>query len=90
MHRSRKKTGALHIGKYCLRLAGATLPSIGIGLAAHALFARYLSYFAAFALSMLVIAAAELIFFSLLRLLDLRALLLRFFAKKRKKISVRS
>lgn len=86
----RKKTGALHIGKYCLRLAGATLPSIGIGLAAHALFARYLSYFAAFALSMLVIAAAELIFFSLLRLLDLRALLLRFFAKKRKKISVRS
>ena len=86
----RKKTGRLRIGKYCLRLLAAVLLCVALGLPAHAFCARYLSYFPAFAVTMLLLAAAEVLLFSLMRLIDVRTLLCRFFAKKSKKISVRS
>ena len=86
----RKKTGKLRLGGYCLRLAAATLPAVGLGALAHIFFARCLSSFPAFLLAVLVIVLAEVAFFSLLRLIDLRALLSRFFSKKRKKIAPRS
>lgn len=86
----RKKTGRLRMGAYCLRLAAAVIPSVALGALAHAFFVRFLGYFPAFALTMLVIGAGELLFFGLLRLIDVRAILRRVFAKKSKKISVRS
>ena len=85
-----KKTGRLRMGQYCLRLAAAVLPSVGLGAVAHLLFVRTLGYFPAFALTMIVTAAGELLFFGLLRLVDVRALFVRFtriFKKKGKKIS---
>ena len=85
-----KKTGRLRMGQYCLRLAAAVLPSVGLGAVAHLLFVRTLGYFPAFALTMIVTAAGELLFFGLLRLVDVRALFARFtriFKKKGKKIS---
>ena len=85
-----KKTGRLRMGQYCLRLAAAALPSVGLGAVAHLLFVRTLGYFPAFALTMIVTAAGELLFFGLLRLVDVRALFARFtriFKKKGKKIS---
>jgi len=63
---------------------------VALGLPAHAFCARYLCYFPAFAVTMLFLAAAEVLLFSLMRLIDVRTLLCRFFAKKSKKISVRS
>ena len=86
----RKKTGKLRMGRYCLRLLGATLPVLAAGYAAHGFFERYFSYFPAFALTMLTLAAAELLFFGMFRLISFRTVFLRFFAKKRKKIPLRS
>ena len=78
------------MGGYCLRLLGATLPVLAAGYAAHGFFERYFSYFPAFALTMLTLAAAELLFFGMFRLISFRTVFLRFFAKKRKKIPLRS
>ena len=52
----------------------------------HRLLALYLSYLPALALTMLFLAAGEAAMLALLRLVDLKGLLGRFFAKKRKKI----
>ena len=80
----KKKTGRLCSGKFLLRLACATAPAALLGALAHLLSTRFLSMLPALAVTMLVILAAEALFFSLLRLVSLRALFLRFFAKKRK------
>ncbi len=86
----RKKTGKLHMGAYCARLFAAALPAAGIGLLVRALSLRVLSALPAFFVTLLAVGGAELILFSLLRLIDVRAAFARFFGKKRKKISAES
>ena len=86
----RKKAGRLRLAKYCLRLVAAALPAVLLGRAVHALLLAATNFTAAFLLSALVTAAAELAAFSLLRLIDVKALVRRFFAKKSKKIAPRS
>lgn len=86
----RKKTGKLRSGKYLLKLALAVLPVILIGYGVRILLMRYLSYLIALAITMFVMLAAEVVLLSLLRLMDFRALLARFFTKKHKKVPAHS
>ncbi len=79
-----KKTGALRSWKYFLRLFAAVVPVAVIGYFARKLFVLYFSYLPALALTILVIGCAELLLFSALRLMDVRAILRRFFAKRKK------
>ncbi len=79
----RKKTGKLGSWKYFLKLSCAVLPVIGLGYFVRKLLATYLSYIPALALTVLFIGCAEVLLFSLLKLLDVKALLRRFFAGKK-------
>ncbi len=81
----RKKTGKLGSWKYFLKLAVAVLPVIGAGYLARKFFIAYLSYIPALALTILLIGGLELLVFSCLKLLDLRALLSRFFSKRKQR-----
>ncbi len=78
----RKKTGKLRSKTYFLRLILASAPVSLIGYFARKFFVIYLSYIPALALTMLVLAIAEIVLFSALKLLDLRTLLNRFISKK--------
>ncbi len=80
----RKKTGKLGSWKYFLKLTAAVLPVIGVGYFVRKLFITCLSYIPALALTVLVIGAAEVLLFSLLKLLDVKALGNRFFAGKKR------
>lgn len=83
----RKKAGALRLGKYLARLAAALVPVAVLGALVHALLMRVMSYFPALAVTMLVMLASEAAMLSFFRLIDLKALLTRFFGKRRKKIA---
>ena len=80
----RKKTGRLRSWKYFWKLAIAVVPVVLLGYFARKLFVTYMSYIPALALTILVVGAAEVLLFSVLKLLDLRTLISRFFLKKRK------
>ena len=63
------------------------MPVAVLGALVHALLMRVMSYFPALAVTMLVMLASEAAMLSFFRLIDLKALLTRFFGKKRKKIA---
>ena len=67
-----------------MKLTAAVLPVIGVGYFVRKLFITCLSYIPALALTVLVIGAAEVLLFSLLKLLDVKALGNRFFAGKKR------
>ena len=82
----KKKTGRLPLGGHLAKLFCALAPVTVAAYFLHRLLALYLSYLPALALTMLFLAAGEAAMLALLRLVDLKGLLGRFFAKKRKKI----
>ncbi len=79
-----KKTGALRSWKYFLRLTVAVLPVVFAGYFMRQFLVTYFSYIPALILTLLFIGVLEATVFSLMRLVDLKALLLRFFSKKAK------
>lgn len=81
----RKKTGKLRSGKYFLRLAFAVVPVTALGLLVRTAAMRFLSYIPALALSMLFLAAAEILLFHFTKLFDFKTLFKRFFGKKKQK-----
>ena len=86
----RKKTGKLRAGGTLLRLFAALLPVTVLGALLHGVFMRWLGFLPALTLTVLSLLAGEAAMLSAFRLLDLKALFRRFFAKNRKKIAVQS
>ena len=80
----RKKTGKLGSWKYFLKLTAAVLPVIGAGYFVRKFLVTYLSYLPALALTVLFIGTAEVLLFSLLKLLDVKTLFSRFFGRKKR------
>ena len=80
----KKKTGKLRSWKYFLRLSAATVPVVVLGYFVRQFLITYLSYIPALALTMLFIGGAEVLIFSLLKLLDVRTRMGRFFGKRLK------
>ena len=81
----KKKTGTLRSWKYFLRLTAATVPVVVLGYFVRQFLITYLSYIPALALTMLFIGGAEVLIFSLLKLLDVKMLMSRFFGKRQKR-----
>ena len=86
----RKKAGKLQSGKYFIKLVLAMLPVLAIGILLHNLLMRCVSYVIALVLTIFVMLVAEILVLSLFKLMDFRALIARFFAKKHKKSLARS
>ncbi len=86
----RKKAGKLQSGKYFIKLVLAMLPVLAIGILLHNLLMRCVSYVIALVLTIFVMLIAEVLILSLFKLMDFRALVTRFFAKKHKKSLARS
>ena len=80
----KKKTGTLRSWKYFLKLTAAALPVVILGYFVRKFLVIYLSYIPALALTMLFIGGAELITFSLFKLLNVRTLFGRFFGRRQK------
>lgn len=80
-----KKTGKLRSKPYFLKLICAVIPVSLFGYFLHKLFVLYFSFLPAAALTMLALGIAEIALFSVLKLLDLRALCSRFLSKKSEK-----
>ncbi len=83
-----KKTGALRAAPYVLRLLAALLPVALLGALLYRALLHCMSFVPALIVAFFAIAAGEALSLSLFRLVDLRALLRRFFSKKRKKIAL--
>ena len=83
----KKKTGTLRSWKYFLRLSAAVVPVVVLGYFLRKFLSTYLSYIPALALTMLFIGGAEVLIFSLLKLLDVRTLMSRFFGKRQKSVA---
>jgi len=82
----RKKTGSLRSKKYFFKLVLAAVPVILVGMLVRGACFRYLGFFPALVLTMLAVGLLEVAVYSLLKLLDVRALLARFFGKKEKTV----
>lgn len=80
-----KKTGTLRSGKYFLRLALACIPILLVGGMVRALCMQFLGEILSLTVCILIVGGLELFLFSACKLLDVRALFLRFFGKKYKK-----
>ncbi len=80
----KKKTGGLGSWKYFLKLAAAVLPAIGLGYFVRAFLVTYFSHIPALALTIAVIGGAEILLFTALRLMDLKAIFARFFGRRRR------
>ncbi len=78
----RKKTGKLRSLRYFVRLAAAAVPVAALGYFVRKLLVSCMSYLPALALTILFVAGAEVLLFSALKLLDLKALFRRFFGRK--------
>lgn len=81
----RKKTGKLRSKSYFFKLVLFSVPVVVLGLFARELFFRYFGFLPALVLTMLVVGGSEVALFSFAKLLDVRALFLRFFGQKRKR-----
>lgn len=82
-----KKTGKLRSVSYFIRLLLAAIPATALGFAVRAGAMRVLSYIPALAVTMLCLLIFEAIFFSLFRLISIKNIVGRFFAKHSKKPS---
>ncbi len=80
----RKKTGKLGSWKYFFKLSAAVVPIVAAGYFLRKFLVCYLSYIPALAITVFAILALEVALFSALRLLDVKSLFLRFFAKKKR------
>lgn len=85
----RKHTGTLKQGKFLIKLTVSVVTVTVLGMLLHKLLSAYLSYFPAFAVVFLFVAAAEVGFLALFRLFDFRAFFSRFLPKRRKKSAPR-
>lgn len=79
----KKKTGTLRSWKYFLKLSAGVLPVIILGYLVRKLLITFLSYIPAAAITMLIVGCAEVLIFSALKLLDAKALLKKFFGRKK-------
>lgn len=80
-----KKTGKLKSFRYFIRLAVAAFPTVGLGFLLRNAFMHVLSYIPALALTMLCLLVLELVFFTLMKLVNPLELLRKIFPKKRRK-----
>ncbi len=81
----RKKAGKLALGKHCLKLAAAILPTTLLAAGLHTLLVRCLSYVPALVLTFLFVALCEGVLFSLLKLFDFRAFAKKFLPSRKKR-----
>ncbi len=79
----RKKTGKLRSGRYVLKLLAAFVPVSAVCILAKVLLMRYLSYLPALVLTVFVGMGSEIAALKLLKLLDFRALISRFFGRRK-------
>lgn len=84
----RKKTGPLRSGVFFKKLLLCALPIVLLGIAIRQLLFLYFSFFPALVLSVFSVGILELIFYSLAKLLDLKAIFLHFFQKSSTKRSI--
>ncbi len=80
-----KKTGRLRSGKYALKLFAALAPAVLAGTVLRRLLMRVLSFFPALVLSVLTVAALEVLLLTLFRLFDFVGFFKKFLPKRRKK-----
>lgn len=81
----RKRAGALHMGKFLLRLCCAVLPAALAGFAVRKGLFLVLGFLPALALTMFFLLLAEGALFAVLRLVGFRGFFTRFLRKKSKK-----